>query len=330
MANFTVLHTDARSLDGIRDEQAELAKIDARIALAKGSGEVDLIEAGRSVDGILNGGAQLTRRVLESLTNCKVIVRYGVGVDTVDLDAATDCGIAVANVPDFCIEEVSNHAIMLVLALSRKLCRLSNMVKAGRWDRSARSPIGKIEGQTLGLVAFGRLARAVATKAKVFGLRVLVYDPYVSTEVARQYGVEPTTLERLLAVSDYVSVHTPLTEQTRHLFDVERFRQMKPGACFVNTSRGPVVDEAALLRALEEGWIAGAALDVFEKEPPDPDNPLFKLDNFIATPHMASYSDAAFADLRLRVAKEVCRVLTGHWPANLVNVDVRSRLSLSD
>ncbi|MDO8673356.1 MAG: C-terminal binding protein, partial [Dehalococcoidia bacterium] len=314
MARFTVLHTDARSGAGIQDEKAELAKVNAEIVMSNGPGEDDLIEAGRHVDGILNGGAQLTRRVLESLTNCKVIARYGVGVDTVDLDAATDCGIAVANVPDFCIEEVSNHTLMLILACSRKLCLLSNSVKSGRWDRSKRSPMGKIQGQTLGLVAFGRLARAVAVKAKVFGLRVLVYDPYVSAGIAGQYGVEFTSLERLLAESDYVSVHTPLNEETRHLFDAGRFRQMKPGAYFVNTSRGPVVDEAALLQALNEGWIAGAAVDVFQKEPPDPDNPLFKLENFIATPHMASYSDAAFADLRLRVAQEVSRVLTGQWP----------------
>ncbi|MDO8673334.1 MAG: NAD(P)-dependent oxidoreductase, partial [Dehalococcoidia bacterium] len=187
-----------------------------------------------------------------------------------------------------------------------------------------------IQGQTLGLVAFGRLARAVAVKAKVFGLRVLVYDPYVSAGIAGQYGVEFTSLERLLSESDYVSVHTPLNEETRHLFNADRFRQMKPGAYFVNTSRGPVVDEVALLQALQEGWIAGAAVDVFEKEPPDPDNPLFKLDNFIATPHLASYSDAAFADLRLRVAQEVSRVLTGRWPLNLVNVGVKSRVLLAD
>jgi len=260
----------------------------------------------------------------------QVIVRYGIGYDTVDVDAATDNNILVVNIPDFCVEEVSNHAITLLLACAKKLVLMDSGTKQGRWGETkrAQSPMGSIYGQTLGLVGCGNIGRMTARKAQCFGLRTLGCDPYVDKSLVSEYGINLVGLPELLKESDFVSVHTPLNKETWHLIGEKEYKQMKPGAYFINTARGSVVDEVALIKALNEKWIAGAGLDVFEQEPVDPDNPLLKMDNVVVTPHSASYSDASFQRLRTCVGQEAARVLSGKWPRNVVNKTVKPKVNL--
>jgi D-3-phosphoglycerate dehydrogenase len=325
-------------VDGMQGDQAmpaleeseELAKIGAELIVLSCTCEDDIITEAQDADAILTVGAPMTRRVLEKLPKCQVIVRYGIGYDTVDVDAATDNNILLVNIPDFCLEEVSNHAIALLLACAKKVVRLNNLVKEGRWmeARQAQSPMESIYGQTLGIIGCGNIGRPTAKKAKCFGLDVLGCDPYVDKALASEFNITLVGLPELLEKSDYVSVHTTLTKETFHLIGEAQFRLMKSNACFINTARGSVVDEPALIRALREGWIAGAALDVFEQEPVDPDNPLLKMDNVIVLPHSASYSDAAFKRLRQSVGQEAARILSGKWPKNVVNKTCRPKADL--
>jgi len=335
MAQFLIVHTDAPPEARLPEERKVLAGsgLDVELVSRACRSEDDVIALAREADAILNARSLITRRVMDNLRKCKVMVRYGVGVDTFDIPAATEHGIVLANVPDFCMEEVSNHALMLLLACAKKLVRLDAMIKDGQWAQKRSQiilPMGRIVGQTLGMVAFGRIPRTLARKALSLKLRCLAYDPYIPPEVMRQHEVEPVTLEELLREADYISVHAPLTAETRHMFGEREFRLMKPSAYFINTSRGPVVDEAALVKALREGWIAGAGLDVFEVEPLPADSPLLGLENVILTPHSASYSDEGFVELRTRVAQEAVRVLQGYWPQNLVNPAVREKVSLRE
>lgn len=310
-----------------RLERIELDKIDARVTTARCRTEEELIQVLRDADGIIVGGTKMTRQVIENLDNCKIIANYGIGVDNIDVGAATEQGVIVANTPDFCIEEVSNHAILLLLACAKKLVLLHNALVTDNWDRGLVSPMPTIYGQTLGLIGFGNLGQAVARKAKAFQMQVVAYDPYADKATAWKSGVNlyRVELDQLLRQADYVSIHVPLTQETRHLLGEQEFKVMKPTAFLINTSRGAVVDEKALIKALQEGWIAGAGLDVFEKEPPDADNPLLKMDNVTVTMHTASSSDAAFRALRIRVGGEVARVLSGRWPLCPLNRGVKPR-----
>ncbi len=325
-------------VDGIQGDQAtpvleeseELARINAELIILGCESEDDIITQAQDADAILTVGAPMTRRVLEKLPKCQVIVRYGIGYDTVDVEAATDNNILLVNIPDFCVEEVSNHAITLLLAGAKKIPQLNNLVKAGRWmeAKQAQSPMESIYGQTLGIIGCGNIGRTTAKKAKCFGLEVLGYDPYVDKALAAEFDITLVDLPGLLKKSDYISVHTALTEETYHLIGEEKFKLMRLKAFFINTARGSVVDEPALIRALEEGRIAGAGLDVFEKEPVDPENPLLKMDNVIVMPHSASYSDAAFTRLRRSVGQEAARILSGRWPKNVVNKACRPKKDL--
>ena len=312
------------------EEAEELAKVNAELVEVDCTTEDEIIEAAKDADAILVVAAQITRRVMEMLPKCKVIVRYGIGFDTIDVNAATDNGILVVNVPAFCLEEVSNHAIALLLACAKKLVFLNEGTKQGRWAevKGALAPMESIYGQTLGLVGCGNIGRITARKAQCFGLRVLGYDPYLDKSLAKESGITLVSLPELLKESDFISVHTPLNKETRHLMGEKEFKQMKPTAYFINTSRGPVVDEPALIKALQEKRIAGVGLDVFEKEPVDSDNPLLKMDNVVVTPHSASYSDAAFKRCRTSVGQEAARVLSGQWPKNVVNKSVKPKVSL--
>ena len=290
------------------------------VVLGCGS-EDDIIVQAQDADAILTVGAPMTRRVLEKLPKCQLIVRYGIGYDTVDVEAATDNNILLVNIPDFCLEEVSNHALALLLACAKKIPHLNNLVKDGRWGEAKRvqSPMESVHGQVLGIIGCGNIGRTTARKARCFGLDILGYDPYVDKTVAEEIDITLVDLPELLEKSDYISVHTALTEETYHLIGEEQFKLMKPSALIINTARGSVVDEAALIRALQEGRIAGAGLDVFEQEPVDPGNPLLKMDNVIVMPHSASYSDVAFRRLRKSVGQEAARLLSGKWPKNVVN-----------
>jgi len=327
---FKVVRVDRTGSSAIMIEEAEeLAKVNAELVGADGVTEDEIIEAAKDADAIITSAARITRRVMEALPKCKAIVRYGHGFDTVDVDAATDNHIVVANNP-FGAEEVSNHVIALLLTCAKKLVFLNNCTKQGRWGEvsGALAPMGAIYGQTLGLIGCGLIGRMTGRKAQCFGLKILGYDPYVDKSLAKEYGITLVSLPELLKESDFVSVHTPLNKETRHLIGEKEFKQMKPSAYFINTSRGSVVDEPALIKALQEKWVAGAGLDVFEKEPVDADNPLLKMDNVVVTPHSASYSDAAFERNRRGVGQRAASVLSGRWPKNVVNKIVKPKVNL--
>ena len=317
--------------DYFKEEYEGLARVNAEVVLAECATEEEIIEATRDADAVVTMWAPLTRRVMESSPKLKVIVRYGIGYDTVDVNAATDNGILVVNFPVFCLTEVADHTFALLLACARKLVYYDKLTRQGHWPEQSEvaSLIRPIYGQTLGLIGCGNIGRTVARKAKCFDLRVLGYDPYADKSLAEEAGITPvSTMSELLKESDYVSVHTFLSKETRHLMGEKEFRQMKPTAYFINTSRGPVVDEAALIKALQQKWIAGAGIDVFEQEPIVPDNPLMKMDNVIVSPHTAGVSEASAKRLKLGVGEEAARVLSGKWPKNWVNKNVKPKVKL--
>jgi D-3-phosphoglycerate dehydrogenase len=277
-----------------------------------------IVAAAKEADALLVTYAKITADMIREMKKCKIISRFGIGVDNVDLEAATRQGIVVTKVPDYCIDEVSDHAMALLLSLVRKIPFSSARAHAGRWEMPAVTPIHRLRGTVLGLVGFGRIPQLVAPKAKAFGIRVMAYDPYVSLNVMEQAGVGRLEFAELLKISDYISIHSPLLPETHHLFSTAVFAQMKPSAVIVNTSRGPVVDEAALAAALDAKQLAGAALDVMEQEPPV-NSPLFGRDNVILTPHTSFYSVESLEELQTKAAEEVVRVLSGQPPRNPVN-----------
>lgn len=272
-----------------------------------------------------------TRPVVEQLAKCRIIASVGIGYESIDLPTATEMGIAVTNTPDYCLEEVSDHALALMLALARKIPRVQRAVREGKWTTSPElrkgilPPMFHLRGQTLGLIGFGRIARALVPKAKGFGLQIVVYDPYVSAEALAGLGVEKVDLDRLLRESDFISVHAALTPQNHHLLGLNELKKMKPTAYLVNTARGGLVDEKTLLTALEQKHIAGAGLDVLETEPPDPNSPLLQMDNVIITGHTAQFSDHSEAELWRRPADEIVRVFQGQWPVHVVNPQVKEK-----
>ena len=287
--------------------------------------ENEVINLVKDADAVIVQFAPMTKKVIDAMEKCKIIVRYAIGVDNIDLNAATEKGIYVANVPDYSIDEVSNHAITLLMALTKKLIPLVNSVKDGKWDYTITKPLYRMRGKTLGLIGFGRIPYMVAEKMSGFGLNIIAYDPYVNKQLADKLNVQLVSLEDLLRNADYVSVHCPLTNETRHLLSTNEFKLMKNTALLVNTARGPIIDEEALVEALKAGEISAAGLDVIENEPIKNDSPLLTMDNVIVTPHNAWYSVDAVATLQTSVAEEVVRVLTGNMPKNLVNKKVLER-----
>jgi D-3-phosphoglycerate dehydrogenase len=316
---------------GYELEMEALGPIGAEIVEIPLGTEDEFVTAARDADALYAKGRPITKRMIDGLERCRVIALGTVGVDSVDVAAASVRGIPVTNVPDTFIEEVAEHAMTLILATFRRLVVQDRLVRDGRW-RDGRPMLlryPRLMGQTLGLIAFGHVARAVAVRARAFGLHMLAYDPYVEELVMSPYGVEPVALAELLERSDIVSMHAPATPEAHHMLREEHFRLMKPSALFINTGRGPTVDEAALVKALQEGWIAGAGLDVLEQEPPAPGNPLLGMDNVILTAHVASAS-ARFDPARLRrVGHEIALVLRGRWPRSCVNPAVLERSGLA-
>jgi D-3-phosphoglycerate dehydrogenase len=305
-------------------EMEALAPIGAEIVEIPAGTEEEFVKGARDADALYAKGRRITKRMIDGLERCKVISLGSVGVDSVDVAAATARGIPVTNVPDTFIEEVADHAMMLILATFRRLVVQDRLVRQNRWKegRPQLLKIPRLMGQTLGLIAFGHVARAVATRARAFGLHMIAYDPYVEELVMSPYGVEPVGLADLLQRADIITMHAPATPEAHHMLTQEHFRLMKPTALFINTGRGPTVDEGALVKALQEGWIAGAGLDVLEQEPPDPSNPLLAMENVILTAHVASAS-ARFDPARLRrVGREIALVLGGKWPRSCVNPSV--------
>lgn len=312
---------ERRALDPIG---AEIVPVfaDDQASYAAQIADMDAVIAGLKVS--------LTAEVIGALQRCKIIQATGIGVDKIDVDAATAAGIPVVNVPDVFTEEVADQAFALLLAVNRKIVYCHQMATSGRWSQTiaGMGSVPKISGKTLGLVAFGNIARAVARRAQGFNLKVLAYDPFVEPEVMEQHGVEPASLERVFQESDFVSAHAPHSAATHHLIGKRLFDLMQPHAIFVNTGRGKVVDEAALIQALREGKLAGAGLDVLEEEPPDPNNPLLAMPNVTITPHVAAQSNESVVARRIRHGEEIAAVLSGRRPKNCVNRVVLERLAL--
>jgi D-3-phosphoglycerate dehydrogenase / 2-oxoglutarate reductase len=313
------------------EEKAELDKVGAKLIGVDCSTEDEIIAAASEAEVIITVSGRITRRVMENLPGLLAVIRYGIGYDTIDVEAATDNRVVVINIPDFCFEEVANHAVALLLACAQKIVWLNNGIKQGRWIevRAALAPMGCIYGETIGIIGCGNIGRTVAKKAQCFGLRILGYDPFVDKTLAQRAGITLVDLPSLLKESDYISLHPLLNQETRHMIGEKELNQMKRSAFLINTARGPVVDEKALIRALQEKKIAGAGLDVFEKEPIDPDNPLLKMENVVVLPHSAFYSDVSSKRLRTSVGQEAARVISRKWPKNVVNKEVKPKVELT-
>ena len=280
----------------------------------------DILRETEFADAVMVHFDQIDKDVISNLKNCRIIARSAVGYDNIDLDAASAAKIPVTNVPDYCVEEVSNHTLMMILNSAKKFNQLEANVKKGLWgDFAIAKPIHAVRGQTLGLLGCGRIARCLAVKAQVFGIKVIAYDPYIKPEAVKDFGVTLVSREELLAQSDFISMHQLLNEDTRKSINADFFKKMKNSAIFVNTARGGLVDEDALIEALRTGEIAGAALDVLTEEGIDKDAPLQKFDNVIITPHAAWYSEQAFYTLLTSAAQEVVRALHGEPVKNQVN-----------
>jgi len=310
MAGPVIAVTDTvfPSLDPAR---AALARLNPTYRMSKSVNAEDIVAVAKDADAVLVTYAKLTRDVLMQLTRCRAIGRFGLGVDNIDLPTAKEKGIAVNYVPDYCIREVSDHAMALLLALIRKIPLSNKLVQSGRWEMPAVVPIRRIEGTVLGLIGFGHIPRLVAPKAQAFGMKVIAYDPFAKPDAFKAASVESVDLDTLLKTSDYVSVHAPLLQATRGMLNAAAFGKMKKGTYIVNTARGPLIDEPALVAALDSGQVGGAGLDVVAAEPLAKDSPLLDRDNVIISPHTAFYSIEALNELQTKCATDVARVLSG-------------------
>jgi D-3-phosphoglycerate dehydrogenase / 2-oxoglutarate reductase len=320
MAQFKVVITDFGSPENDL-EAAELraSGLDVELVRLNAKTSQELLPHVVDADGIIVQWTNISRDVIQALTKCKVISRYGIGVDMIDLVAAGEHGIPVCNTPDYCIDEVSTHTLSFVLLLNRQILPQHRHVSAGKWGPPAPTPPARLSTQTFGIIGMGNIGRVVVQKARAFGLKILVFDPYLSAEKAAESGAEKVELNELLQRSDYVSLHCPLTEETRHLISTAQLKLMKPTAYLINMARGPIVDQAALYQALVSKTIAGAALDVFEQEPPPADEPILQLDNVIFTPHLSSWSAESFVQLRREVVQNIVVALQGKHPRSIVN-----------
>lgn len=305
----TIVLCDDKTVDGT--DQAEILEATgATIETLDEKTEAAVAAAVSDADGIIvDAATPVTQRVVESTDTLRVVGRAGIGVDNIDVEAAADNGVTVVNVPDYSLEEVSTHAFALLLACVRDVPRHDRAVKAGTWDWEAGRPIDRLSNGTLGLVGFGSIARRLAAKLRTFGVDVIATDPYVDASTMRDYDVEKVSFDGLLERVDHLSIHVPLYDETRHMFSTEEFERLSEHCSIINTSRGSVIDEDALLEALEAGRIAGAGLDVLESEPPAADNPLVQRDDVVVTPHTAWYSERSRKDLSEGVARAVAAVL---------------------
>jgi D-3-phosphoglycerate dehydrogenase len=301
-------------------ERVILAAAGAEIVVADSGDEDELVELSSGADAILTNWKPVTARLLANATQCMTVARYGVGLDNIDVAAATELGIVVTNVPDFCVDEVSDHTLALVLALSRRIVDFAGQTRSGGWDNKGFGNMHRLRGQTLGLIGFGRIARRVAGKARPFGYRVLAYSP--SLTPGNHDGVTAATFEKVLRSSDVVSLHAPATPSTRNMIGESELAMMRPGSLLVNTARGALVDEDALRRALMEGRLGGAGLDVMDEEPPPPDHPLRSTPGVVMTPHASFYSVESVRELQETAADNVAAVLGGRLPGTVVNPDV--------
>ena len=324
---FKVLVTD-HAWPSLDVERGILEAVGAELIVAETGEEAELVQLAPPADAILTNWKRVTPAVLDAAPRCCIVSRYGVGLDNIAVEHATRLGILVTNVPDFCVDEVSDHAMALLLACARSVVKFARATRDGVWDINLGRPLPRLRGQTLGLVGYGNLAHAVVPKALGFGLKIMAYTPRIAPDALAPFGTATNDLDLLLRESDYVSLHVPLTPETRGMIGREALRRMKPSAFLINTARGAVIDEPALLEALQHGWIAGAGLDVLVREPPDPDDPLLALPNVIVTPHAAFYSEPAIAELEHKAAERVADALRGQIPTNVVNPAVLAQDNL--
>jgi len=303
-------------------ERAVLESAGIELVIAPDTSENTLAELAKDVDAIMFCFAQVTSKVLEAATQCKIAARYGIGVDNVDIPKATELGIVVTNVPDYCMDEVTDHAFGMILALNRRLVPHTRDVVRGGWnDVALNQPMHRTRGATMGIVGYGRIGRSLAAKAIGFGMNILTYSPMIEPGSSIE-GATATTLDELLEESDFVSLHVPLLPSTENMISAPELARMKKGSIIVNCARGGLIDENALASALESGHIAGAGLDVVEPTPPNPSSPLLAQENVIITPHTAFFSQASTVELEERTAGEVVRVLAGDKPENWINPEV--------
>lgn len=321
MANPLIAVADS-PFPNLNPAEAVLSEIDAEMVMAEEATVDGILKVAAQADGLMVTYGQINADVIAGLEKCKVVGRFGLGVDNIDIEAATKAGIAVVYVPDYCIDEVSDHAMAMLLDLARKVSFSNSLVQAGRWEMPAVTPLSRLRGRTLGLAGLGQIPRAVAPKAQSFGLKVIAYDPFIDKDVAKALDVELVDLETLLKNSDYVSIHVPMMPETEKMFNADAFKQMKSDALIVNTARGPLVDTDALAAALDAGEVGGAALDVMPVEPPGADHPLLGRDNVILSPHTGFYSIEALEELQTKTARGVVDVLQGNKPVYPINPEV--------
>jgi len=311
--------------------------IDVELVKANCTTEAEIVQAAGGADAIICYAMfqPFSRRVIEQLRRCRFIMSLGIGYELLDVPAASERGILVANVPDYCQDEMSDHVMALILAWTRKIIKLRDVVRAGGWQHEAEPDIqrgiwptmSRLRDQTLGIIGLGRIARVLVPKAKGFGMRVIAHDPYVDADQFRAVGVERVDLDTLLSESDFITLHAPLTPATKHMLGPEQLKQVKSSAYLINTARGGLIDQQALYEALAGLRLAGAALDVTDPEPIAPDDPLLKLDNVIVTPHSAHASIPALMAVLMRPAEEMTRVFRGEWPVGLINPEAKERFS---
>ncbi|HWI21202.1 MAG TPA: C-terminal binding protein [Baekduia sp.] len=310
--------------DSLDIERGILAEVDAELVVAETGEEAELISLAGDVDAIMVNWRRAPAAVLEAAERCIAVARYGVGLDNIDVARATELGMVVTNVPDFCVDEVAEHALALILALQRKIVLFASQTRAGQWDNTAFGQMHRLRGQTIGLIGTGLLAQGLAQRCRALGLEVIAHSRSAVPGSTKDGMTFADSLDDLLERSDIVSLHVPLTEATRHMISTEQLARMKSSAFLINTARGPVVDPKALVEALRSGAIAGAGIDVTEPEPIEPGDPLLQMDNAIVTPHAAFYSYESTIDLQTRAATSVKELLAGRVPDTVVNAQVLS------
>ncbi len=311
----------AYSFGDLTIERDILQTLGGRVLEFRGTDTPEVRQALRTADALMVTTHPVSSDLIAGMERCRIISRVGTGLDAIDLEAAAEQGIWVTYVADYSIDEVSTHAISLLLVLARSLSPLLASSRAGKWDGSGLGTVYRLKDQVLGILGCGRIGQAVAAKGRGLGLRLIGHDPYMDPLILRGQGIEPVDFDTLMEASDFVSLHSPLTAANRHIINATSLAKMKQTAYVINTARGPLIDEAALLAAVQSGQIAGAALDVLTVEPPAPDHPLLHEPRIVITPHTAWYSEAAKVDVRVRGAEEVVRVLNGEpprFPANRV------------
>ncbi len=305
--------------EGYELEKQALSSENVELRFCRCKNEEELIETVKDAEIIIFTVSVLNRRVISHLSNCRMIIRYGVGMDNVDLDAATEKGIYVCNAPHYGTFTVAEHAFALLLSLSRKILLLDKNLRKNIWGLSSVVPVHSLRNKTLGLVGFGNIGKYVCKMALAFEMKIIVHDPYLSEKTIEESGATKVSFTDLIRRSDHISIHAPLTDETRHLFNKNVFAEMKKTAAIINTSRGGLINQADLIEALKSGRIAGAGLDVFENEPLDPENEILPLGNVILTPHAAWYTEDSIKSLHQEVIENVIRVIHGKKPYNIVN-----------